>query len=240
MFRIPVVRKQEKPVPQQRTAVAGLSPGCGVSFVSGLVAAGTAALPGAESYASDCGCTLAELGTPYFYTALNIEKRFAEGDFVFYEDVLEKRRSLLTVKNCFRRLDLMLRRPDAAGPAPSVCACKMPGQQVVFDLSGLAEEDLDEVLPEMDRILIVIDPLPSRLLPAEKKLRSLILKYPDARLVANRMNKGVPAAELRRFLGGSFISLPFVDPALVYKAEYGCELFAHSRQALDYIKRLIE
>jgi hypothetical protein len=116
----------------------------------------------------------------------------------------------------------------------------MPGQQVVFDLSGLTEDALDEFLPEMDRILIVIDPLPSRLLPAEKKLRSLILKYPDARLVANRMNKGVPAAELRRFLGGSFISLPFADPALVYKAEYGCELFAHSRQASDYIKRLME
>ena len=240
MFRVPVIRKQEKPVLQHRTAVAGLCAGCGVSFAAGLLAAGTAALPGAENASSDCGCTLAELGTPYFYTALNIEKRFAEGDFVFYEDALEKRRSLLAVKNSFRRLDLLLRRPDAAGLAPSICACKMPGTQVVFDLSGFSEDALDEVLPEMDSIFIVLDPLPSRLLPAEKKLRRLIQKYPGARLVANRMNKGVPSAELRRFLGGSFISLPFADPALIYKAEYGCELFAHSRQASDYIKRLIE
>ncbi len=240
MFRIPVVRKQEKLVPQQRTAVAGLSPGCGVSFAAGLLAVGTAALPGAESSAAGCTCTLAELGTPYFYTALNIEKRFAEGDFIFYEDVLEMRRSLLTVRNSFRGLGLMLRRPDAEGTAPSVCACKMPGQQVVFDLSGFSEDALDEVLPEMDRIFLVLDPLPSKLLPAEKKLRSLVQKYPDVRLVANRMNKGVPTAELRRFLGGSFISLPFADPALVYKAEYGCELFACSRQASDFIKRLIE
>ena len=235
MFRMPVVRKQEKIVPQQRTAVAGVFPGCGVSFVSGLLAAGLASLPGAE----DCGCTLAELGSPYFYTALNIEKRFAEGDFVFYEDALERRQSLLTVRNSFRRMRLMLRRPGAFGFAPPICACKMPGQQAVFDLSGLSEDALDEVLPEMDRIFLVVDPLPSRLLPAEQRLRSLVLKYPDARLVVNKMNKGVPAAELRRFLGGSFISLPFADPALVYKAEYGCELFAFSGRASEFINKLL-
>ena len=237
MFRIPVVRKQEKLISQQRTAVAGVFPGCGVSFVSALLAVGTAALPGAEDSLS--GCTLAELGTPGFYTALNIEKRFAEGDFVFYEDALERRQSLLTVKNSFRGLNLMLRRPDAPGPAPSICACKMPGSQVVFDLSGLSEDALDEVLPEMDRIFIVLDPLPSRLLPAEQRLRRLIMKYPQARIAANRMNKGVPSSELKRFIGGSFISLPFADPALIYKAEYGCELFAHSRQAADFIKALL-
>ena len=147
MFRIPVVRKQEKLISQQRTAVAGVFPGCGVSFVSALLGVGTAALPGAEDSLS--GCTLAEMGTPGFYTAINIEKRFAEGDFVFYEDALERRQSLLTVKNSFRGLNLMLRRPDAPGSAPSICACKMPGSQVVFDLSGLSEDALDEVLPHI-------------------------------------------------------------------------------------------
>ena len=235
MFRIPVVRKQEKLLQQERTAAVGIFPGCGVSFVSGLLAAGLSELPGAEQG----GCTLAELGTPCFYTALNIEKRFSDGGFVFYEDALEKRQSLLTVKNSFRKLSLLLRRPDAAGLAPPICACKMPGQQVVFDLSGFTDDALAEVLPEMDRIFIVADPLPSKLLPAEKRLRRLLMEYPDARLVVNKMNKGVPSAELRRFLGGSFISLPFADPALVYKAEYGCELFAHSSQASEWIKKLL-
>ena len=237
MFRIPVVRRAEKPVPQQRTAVAGASPGCGVSFVSGLLAAGIACLPGAENEAGSC--TLAELGTPYFYTALGIEKRFADGGFIFYEDALEKRRSLLTVRNSFRGLDLMLRRPDASGFAPAICACKMPGQQVVFDLSGFSEDALEEVLAETDRIFIVVDPLPSKLLPAEKRLRRLLLKYPDAKLIVNRMNRAVPSAELRRFLGGSFIGLPFIDPALIYKAEYGCELFAHCSAAKDLIRQLL-
>lgn len=237
MFRIPVVRRMEKPVLQQRTAVVGTSPCCGVSFVSGLLAVGICSLPGAEN---DAGCcTLAELGTPYFYTALGIEKRFADAGFVFYEDLLEKRQSLLTVRNSFRGLSLMLRRPDACGLAPSACACRMPGQQVVFDLSGFSEDALDEVLPDADSILIVVDPLPSRLLSAEKRLRRLLLKYPDAKLIVNRMNKAVPAAELRRFLGGSFVSLPFADPALVYKAEYGCELFAHCSAAGELIKRLL-
>ena len=38
MFRIPVVRRSQKSVPQNRTAVVGISDGCGVSFVAGSLA----------------------------------------------------------------------------------------------------------------------------------------------------------------------------------------------------------
>ena len=238
MFRIPVIRKPEKLLPQDRTAVVGLSSGCGVSFVAGLLACGIAALPSPDG--PECRCTLAELGTPYFYTALNIEKRFADGSFVFYEDMLAARQSLLAVSNSFRGLDLLLRRPDAEGTAPSICMCKMPGQHVVFDLSGFSEDALDDVLPEADRIFIVADPLPSKLIPAEGRYRRLVQKYPDARIVVNKQNRGVHKAELRRFLGtGDVIDIPFAAPDLVYKAEYGCELFADTDQGKDLRKLLV-
>ena len=221
MFRIPVTRKPQKPVPQQRTAVAGIADGCGVSFVAGSLA---------WKLSLRSRCTLAELGRPYFYNALNIERRFAGGRFEFYEDALAARRTLYTINNPYHSLDLLLRRPDAAGFPPAMCACKMPGDQVVFDLSGAPEDLLDEVLPEMDRIILVADPLPTKLLSGAARLDKLRMQYPDARLVVNKLNRGVNRQELKRFLGtDSFASVQHLAPELVYKAEYNCILPAELR-----------
>ena len=216
MFRIPVVRISHKPVPQHRTAVAGITAGCGTSFIAGSIA-WFKSLKG--------GCTLAELGTPYFCSALNTERRFEGRGFEYFEDALAARRTLCAVKNPYHSLDLFLRRPDAEGFPSPMCACKMPGEQVVFDLSGAPDSLLDEVLPEMDRIILVLDPLPTKLLGGAEKLERLRMQYPDAQLVVNKLNRGVNRSELQRFLGtDSYIAVQHLAPELVYKAEYNCML----------------
>ena len=229
MYRIPLKRRPDKPVHQYRIAVAGISPQCGVSFISGCVAL---------SQAENGPCTLAELGSPYFCTALNIEMRFGEG-FVFYEDALTQRKSLLTIRNDYRGINLLLRRPDSKGFPSGICACKMPGEVAVFDLSSAPEALLDEVLPEMDRIYIVIDPLPSKLIPAAEKLERLRLLYPDARIIVNKMNKGVHRSELRKFAGAPDLTeVPYLDPSVLYKAEYSCVLPAEIKEAAKAVPDL--
>ena len=222
MFRIPVTRKPQKAVPQHRTAVVGIADGCGVSFIAGSLA-WQLALRGS--------CTLAELGRPYFYNALNIERRFAEGGFELYEDALAARKTLYTIKNPYHSLNLLLRRPGAEGFPTPMCSCRMPGEQVVFDLSGAPESLLDEVLPEMDSIIIVADPLPTKLLSGAARLDVLRMQYPDARLVVNKLNRGVNRQELRRFLGmEGFAAVQHLAPEQVYKAEYNCVLPAEMKE----------
>ena len=214
MYRIPLKRHSDKPIVQLRTAVVGAADGCGASFVAGSLAL---------SAAKEGGCTLAELGTPYFFNALNISRRFAEGNFVFYEDELMNRRSLFAVRNMYRNVDLLLRSPDSSGPLPGICVCRMPGDNVVFDLSGASDSFLEEVLVEMDRIFIVIDPLPSKLIPGAERAARLRLLFPDSIFVVNKMNSGVHRSELKRFLGvREYAEIPFIDPALMYGAEYSC------------------
>ncbi len=216
MFRIPVTRKSQKPVPQYRIAVAGTADGCGVSFIAGSLA---------WKLSRRGRCTLAELGRPYFYNALNIERRFASGGFEFYEDSLAARKTLYALRNPYHSLDLFLRRPDAECFPSPMCACKMAGEQVVFDLSGAPDSLLDEALPEMDHIILVIDPLPTKLLSGVEKLERLRMQYPDAQLVVNKLNRGVNRPELQRFLGtDSYIAVQHLAPELVYKAEYNCIL----------------
>ena len=216
MFRTPVIRRSHKASVQHRIAVAGIAGGCGTSFIAQSVA---------WKLSSRERCTLAELGTPYFYSALNIQSRFAEKGFEFYEDALSGRKTLYAVRNPYHRLDLFLRRPQAEGHPSAMCAVKMPGEQVVFDLSGASGDYLDEVLPEMDSILIVIDPLPTKLLCGQARLEKLRMEYPDAELIVNKLNKGVNRQELKRFLGTDRYSAVQCLPAeLIYKAEYNCIL----------------
>ena len=239
MFRIPVVRNPKKVAVQHRTAVVGAAEGCGVSFVAGLLAADTARKAEASEGkgASNCFCTLAELSRPYFYTALSIDQRFPEGGFCFFEDHLAARKSFLTIKNCMDGLSLLLRRPDSTGSVPAICACKMPGEHVVFDLSGASGDLLDEVLPEMDDIVLVLDPLPSRLIAGSERFERLRMLYPDLKLVVNKMNRGVHRAELRRFLGGmSALEIPLIDPSLFYRAEYSCVLPAQLPEVQKLMK----
>ena len=227
MFRIPADRASKGHFRQYRIGVAGACSGCGASFV-----AGTAAFFLAEKG----GCTLAELGRPHFYHALDVPRRFPSG-FLFYEDLLRDKKSLLTVKNMYGGLDLLLRRPDAGGFPPPMTACRLPGDAAVFDLSGADDAFLDEVLPEMDGILLVADPLPSRLLAGEERIRRLLMEYPGARIIVNKMNSGVLRTELRRFLGGAeALEIPFIDPALIYRAEYICVLPAE----LPQVRRTVE
>lgn len=224
MFRIPVNRKPTKAVAQHRIGVVGASRGCGVSFVCGSLALAAAGFPEmSKDRSSGAGCTLAEFGTPYFFNALNAERRFAGSDFVFYEDAVAARKSLFTVRNIYRRVNLLLRSPDAEGFPPEICVCKMPGEIAVFDFSGADPAGSETVLAEMDRIIIVIDPMPTALLSGRKRIEELRMLYPDASIVVNKMNKGVHKAELRRFLGTDrFLELPYYAPELMYRAEYNC------------------
>ena len=236
MYRIPVKRRPEKAIVQERIAVVGLSRGCGTSFAAGVLACRLAALPAAERKGG-ASCTLAELGLPSFADALGVGERFAAEGFVYYEDALAEKRSLLTVRNSYHGMDLMLRRSKTEGMAAADCVLRMPGEQVVFDLSGADDAYLDSVLPDMDRIVIVIDPLPSRLLPGAERLLRLRALYPDAEILIDKMNGGVHKPELRRFLGpGRFQILPFTDPAAVYRAEYSCMLPAELPEASGLLR----
>ncbi len=229
MFRTPADRAAKGSSRQYRVGVAGACGGCGASFI-----AGTAAF-----FLSEKGdCTLAELGFPYFYHALDVPRRFPSG-FLFYEDLLRDKKSLLSVRNMYGGLDLLLRRPDAEGLVTPMASCRLPQDAAVFDLSGADDAYLDEVLPEMDEVMLVVDPLPGRLLRGEERLRRILMEYPDAKIVVNKMNGGVHRAELRRFLGNAqTLEVPFIDPAPVYRAEYSCILPAEIpavRRSLEHL-----
>ncbi len=228
----------------KRIAVAGAGRDVGVSLAAGLLSAYIADIAGSQETVS-----LIEMGSPYFYEAFGIEKRFIHREFLSFYDILNRRGNIKGLSNIEENINWILRCPPKPQSSNSVYDTSVQVRQqkgispdislshsfrllhnvcgtiLIFDCSGMPEDVLWDVLPEMDGIILVIDPMPSRLIPSGIMIQRLRLTMDRTVLVVNKMNKGVHRGELCRFLGTKdFPFLPFVNPESLYKAEYNCML----------------
>ena len=202
-----------------RLAVIGACRGAGCSFVSlralqkGLY----------EGHTPEGLRTLCELGSPYFYTALGFDKRFAGRSFCDYSS--HGRHEL----NMEMGYNWYLRKADQKGKKDAEILRSFynaAGAFVVYDCSGLMDEEvLYDVLEESDRIYLVIDPLPTRLISSQGFIEEIRTSFPKSELVVNKYAKGIHKGELSAFLGTrSYHAEPFMPIERIYKAEYNCRL----------------
>ncbi len=182
--------------------------------------------------------TLAELGHPYFYISLGMEKRFVLRRFIPYRELLKNGKSIRELNNVEEGINWALLRPgkDESPPPAELFRFiyNVPGDIVILDCSGLDQATAMNVLAEADKKIIVVDPLPTKLMEHYSFLAELRLKFEDALYVANKMNKGVHRTEFGRFLGTkNYIPLPAVSAEAVYRPEYACMLPGGIREVGD-------
>ena len=203
--------------PSNKIVLASGTSGSGISFVSQLMAMELTKLS---------SVSVTELGKPYFYSALGMEKRFYNRGFVNYFDMLRANEHIdFSKKNEFLGVNWYVKLANDSESLPISAvfrAIHMPKEEYcLFDCSGLSNELSLSLLAEADLPIIVIDPLPSKLILARDFLESARISLPEAVLVVNQMNNGVHRAELSRFLGTKdYFSIPSVPQEYIYKAEY--------------------
>jgi len=209
----------------KRIAVVGAERSVGTSFVTGMLGASF------SLFAAEEEVGIVELGSPYFFEAYGIEKKFLQRDFIQFYDMLFQKKSLKGLKNIEGNINWILRCPldQNKGNISSLDIFRLihnaAGSLLFFDCSAVPEDALWDILPEMDVVVVVLDPLPSKLLPRASFIQRLHLMFPKAIFVVNKMNKGVHRGELCRFLAGiDFYPVPFIQPQWMYKAEYNCLL----------------
>lgn len=203
-----------------RIAVVSASPGAGASFVCGCLAA---------VLRERFSVTVAELGHPYFYPALGMEKRFVLRKFTSCSELLKSGKSVRKLNNIDDGINWALMRPERdAAPEPSELfrlIYNLPGEVLILDCSGLKEELLRSALPEADKVVLVVDPMPTKLISAFPLLEYMRLRLPACITVINKMNKGVRKGELASLIGTKkYISMPCVPAELLYEAEYRSSL----------------
>lgn len=230
LFRIPDKVRNKKRISTvkdvKRIAIVSVGGHTGASFVTGLLAAFLSTRAAFEEEVS-----IIELGSSYFYEAYGIEKRFIQREFIRFYDILFHKGRIKGLRNSEDNINWVLRCPltqfeeDANTSDTFRLIHNVAGTLLFFDCSAVPEKRLWDILPEMDAILAVIDPLPSKLIPQGPFIQRLRFTLPQTVFVANKMNKGVHRGELNRFLDGiDFYPLPLVDAPCVYKAEYNCIL----------------
>lgn len=230
LFRTPEKLRNKKSISAvkdvKRVAIVGIGSHSGASFVTGLLAAVFSCHSFSEEEVS-----IIELGSPYFFEAYGIEKRFIQREFLNFYDILYQKGRIKGLKNIEDHINWVLRCPLKQLSEDSQIADtfrlihNVAGTLLLFDCSAVCESLLWDILPEMDTIIAVIDPLPSKLIPQGPFIQRLRLTLPQTVFVVNKMNKGVHKGELRRFLQGvDFYPLPLVTASGLYKAEYNCVL----------------
>lgn len=233
LFRIPDGGRNPKTdlfvKEKRKIAVTGTGRGSGVSLTTGLLAAWV------RRHAPSEAVALAELGTPYFYEAYGVEKRFIHREFHRFYPLLAQKHSIRNVINMEEGINWVLHCPqdplvrkEAWAPCVSDLLRlihNVAGTFCLFDCSGVPSAVLWEILPEMDTVISVVDPLPSSLIPATAAIERMRLEVPHAIWVVNKMNKGVHKGELKRFMGhAEWVEIPCLAPEDLYRAQYNCVL----------------
>lgn len=235
-------KRRTKGTAADKRIVAVCSP-CRASGVTLTAAAVACAL------AEESSATFAEAGTPYVFDAFGLGKQFLLSGFTDFFRTFQEGKPFRGPENLWHGVHWAV-QPGAAqlpSPVPQTAkdlirfAEKLPGLYTVLDCSGMDEVTLYGVLDRADRILIVVDPLPGKLLPATARLQRLRCGYPQAVLAVNRMNGGVHRRELDAYLGTSgYLCLPDLGAETVYKAEYACVLpwdLPEGRKFLSSLKK---
>ena len=202
-----------------RTAVVGACRGAGASFVSLRVL--TKGLFG-ERTPSGLR-TLCELGTPYFYLALGFDRRFAGREFYGFSSHGRQELNMELGYNWYVKgteetemseRDILRNLYGAAGDF------------IVFDCSGLNDMPvLADVLSEADRIYLVVDPMPTRLIASGDFIGKTLEMFPKTEIVVDRYAKGIHRGQLRAFRGtGNYHTVENVPIEKLYRAEYNCAI----------------
>ena len=226
----------------QKIRIGFLGPAAGVGTT-------TLAFAAAEYLASAYGkrktVTLLELdprqaaaaGRPY--DKIGADRRFAGRDFISHYRLAAEGKPLHDVNNIHGGINWILRVPGEAGPGPASHALfrllnNATGDVIICDIPAYAFTSAGDTLPallaDLNRIICVFDPLPSRLLasvPAAEACRAAAAAGVPLTFVFNKLNPGVNLREATRFTGVTdYIPFPAIPFETVYAAEYACRSLA--------------
>ena len=225
-----------------KIGIAGMGKGAGASFVTLLLAEEMAERnsmlhensAGHDGEAIEGIVTVAASGDTYFYDSLGFDSRFQKGSFVPFEEFDQQKaqeyRSAGKLPNINEGISWLVSSPKTcylkiSERERSRILSRITGRYILWDMGHRALElDFEEAVKDVDMMIYVIDPIPSKMLPlydtfAQIRDCSIPVVY-----VLNRMNSGVDKKDLMSFLKiKKPVILPWTDPALIYRSEYKCE-----------------
>jgi len=236
----------------KRIGIVPVSEGAGAGFVTVMLATELAALRGfgGNSSCSGAGITVVELGRGNLFEQLCADRWFRVRQMVSYWNCLHGEGQVERILNPRCGVNWLLRTPmdqlcGMEGKNPEELergrAVKLlyslPGDVAFVDFSSVNEADLMYLLEDMDQVVAVMDPMPSKILGGYERLYRLKLWNKPVTWVVNRWDPRIDGKDLKKVLGNErkWIALPEIPRGLIYQSEYAGWGIAEHQQ----IRRLI-
>lgn len=162
------------------------------------------------------------------YDALGMDKHFAGKDYYRFFSAAVEGKSVRGRTNRLYDINWALKSPHESEISLDLLKMirltnQISGDVIICRISDIPGDDLRELLPEMDRIAVVIDPLPSKMLAGYKLLCQLRASELPIIYIINKMNGGVSQREMLGYLKlRKPLYFPLIDTQAIYSAEYSC------------------
>lgn len=187
-----------------------------------------------------------ELGTnscnkPLLYDAMGIDKRFSGRKFHSFHTLVKNNKYIRGYRNIDSKINWAIFTPVSRN-------VKLTGLQELrlinniyadIIICDLGSETKDYRLAEMDVLIGVMDPMPSRLIGARRVYQILKSEEKEGKSICwviNKMNRGISNRSFRDYIKiKDFVSIPLIRPELFYIAEYNCRFPYEQKEIKDRI-----
>jgi MinD-like ATPase involved in chromosome partitioning or flagellar assembly len=177
-----------------------------------------------------------------------MDRRFAGRPYFRFFRGLSENQSIRGMRNMDEGINWVLRSPEEREVSLSFeqklrLTGRVTGDVIFCDLSGGADPKL-QLLQSMDRVIAVVDPLPSAMLEGYRtlcRLKTLDTGGCDTIYAINKMNNGVNRRQMLDFLKiKNPVLIPLVSPEHVYTAEYNCKIPYTVREVKAVLQSALE
>lgn len=225
-----------------KVGVTGLGKGAGASFVAVSIAYFAAS-------ESERNVAFVQLDEGHsVYDSLGIDKRFSGRTFCDFYKLVREGRSIKTERNLDEKINWAIAIPESVSGSEDTkkrltdieymrLVNNISGDFIVCDFGNCDDETLESLYDDMDYIVCVIDPLPSKLLGVEesfKRIKMMSSRGKNIIFIVNKDNPGINRRELRDYLGKMVSDnchyIRMFDQRLFYSAEYRCEIPASVKE----------
>ncbi|WP_027398785.1 ATP-binding protein [Anaerovorax odorimutans] len=212
-----------------KVGIVGSSTSAGASFITVCMAR---ALANTKKY----NPVVVEINNSSIYDSIGMDKRFAGRKFYPFFNTLSKGEPIKGKINMDEGINWAVRSPEERSVSLDLYEKLMlinntAGNIILCNFSVASnykdKEDIIRLLRDMDHILVVIDPLPSKMLVSYdffKKIKALKSEERFVTYLINKNNNGVIKREMLGFLKiKKPIYIPYINSEYIYKAEYNCK-----------------
>ncbi len=226
---------------QVNIGVTGLGRSVGTTFVATSLAFYFAEKGNCVTY---CQCLTPSEADKLLYDAAAMEQRFACRRFYDIYRMIFEGKPVRGKKNMEKEISWILPGPwsceekaDLDENQKARLIAGATGEICIFDFA--AESRWDEFLMDMDRLIVVVDPLPSKLIRNSRRfamLKGLEVSGMPLKWIVNRAGSGINRRQVSAYLKTrNLLWLPEISAQLFYADEFACRFSWENKEIRSQI-----